>query len=76
MLASQGHRDQAFKALGLTRRPNDSFIRAGLEAALGERERAARLLHESGYRPWMHRDLAYELWPLRDYPPFKDWLME
>ena len=74
VLANQGHRDQAYRALGLIRRPNDPFIRAGLEAALGERERAMRLLRESGYEPWMHVDRGYEFWPLRDYPAFKEWL--
>ena len=74
VLANQGHRDQAYRALGLIQRPNDPFARAGLEAALGEREQAMRLLRETGYEPWMHVDLGYEFWPLRDYPAFKEWL--
>ena len=71
MLARQGQRDQAFRAVGLTRLPNDLVVRAWVEAALGERERAMELLREAGYETDAH-GLAtnHKMDSLRDYPPF------
>ncbi len=48
VLASQGHRDEAYGALGLTAAPDSRFIRAWLEAALGEPERAMEALRQLG----------------------------
>ena len=53
-----------------------AYQRAGIAAALGERERAMQLLRRSG--PWLfvpgsrrgHMDPRLE--PLWDYPPFKE----
>jgi tetratricopeptide (TPR) repeat protein len=76
VLASQGYRDQAFRAVGLTRGSDDLIVRAWVEAALGERERAMELLRENGYTPRMQglHGLASmsrfsTLW---DYPPFQE----
>ena len=71
VLARQGQRDQAFRAVGLTRLPNDLVVRAWVEAALGERERAMELLREAGYETDAH-GLAtnHKMDSLRDYPPF------
>ena len=74
VLAIQGHRDQTYKAIGLARLSDSPGVHAWVEAALGERERAMELLHESG--PWMQRphEATHPMfgwfWPLRDYPPF------
>ena len=50
VLVMQGHRDQAFRAIGLTPFSNDLVVRAWVEAALGEPERAMELLRECGGR--------------------------
>jgi tetratricopeptide (TPR) repeat protein len=71
VLANQGKRDQAFSAVGLTGRSNSLTIRAWVEAALGERERAMELLRERGREFDMHElGLSVRFESLRDYPPF------
>lgn len=72
VLARQGHRDQAFRALGLTPYSKLLVPRAGVEAALGEQERAMELLRENGYTP----GLAAHHWfsSLWDYPPFQEFI--
>ena len=78
VLARQGHRDQAFRALGLTPLSGDLIVRAGLEAALGERERAMELLRESGYTPALQSRHGLVSWhrfsTLWDYPPFQEFI--
>ncbi len=75
VLASQGQRDQAYRAVGVTGWSNNLVVRAWIEAALGERERAMELLRETGYRPTKGHD-PYVSWrrfeSLRDYPPFAE----
>ena len=77
VLARQGHRDQAFRALGLTGYSNHLYLRAELEAALGERERAMELLREAGWKLDMHGGFANlgSFESLRDYPPFVEEFM-
>ena len=71
VLARQGHRDQAFRAVGLTSYSNHLVVRAWVEAALGERERAMELWREAGLEIDAHElALSHLLEPLRDYPPF------
>jgi tetratricopeptide (TPR) repeat protein len=72
VLARQGQRDQAFRALGLSPYSQMLSLRAWVEAALGERERAMELLREAGWKLDMHGGFADlgKLEPLRDYPPF------
>ncbi len=75
MLAMQGQRDQAYRAVGLTAFSNDLAVRAWVEAALGERERAMELLQESGYRPDMNgHDLGYWMDSMKDYPPYQKFI--
>ena len=75
VLASQGQRDQAYAAVGLTAWPNSLFVRATLEAALGERERAMELLQERGYRPDLYEHVtSYWMDSLRDYPPYQEFI--
>ena len=71
MLASKGQRDQAFRAFGLAPNLNNLVVRARIEAALGERERAMELLREAGFQTDAH-GLAMLHWftALKDYPPF------
>ena len=80
VLASQGHRDQAFRALGLAPYSNNLGLRAHVEAALGERERAMELLREhrengSGGIGGPHGP-ASNFWfsSLWDYPPFQEFI--
>ena len=75
VLASQGQRDEAFRALGI-RLSSNPMVRAWVEAALGERERAMELLREAGYEPDIHElgNLG-RLESLRDYPPFVEEFM-
>ncbi len=73
VLARQGHRDQAFRAVGLTRYSPHLVFRAQLEAALGQRERAVELLRESGWESDMHGIVIANRWnTLLDYPPFQE----
>ena len=74
-LASQGKRDQAYRAhrtIGIN--SNDPGSIDWIEAASGERERAMELLRESGYEPDVHRGLGF-LESMRDYPPFVEEFM-
>ena len=73
-LASQGKRDQAFRTIGVTSYSNLPEVRAWIEAALGERERAMELLRESGFEIEIHRGLGL-LESLREYPPFVEEFM-
>ena len=76
VLANQGHRDQAFRALGQTPFANDLVVRAAVEALLGEKERAMDLLREVGSQPdfqglhGLARQRQFR--SLLDYPPFQD----
>ena len=72
VLASQGQRDQAYRAVGLTGWSNNLVVRAWVEAALGERERAMELLREKGSQP-LH-DTSYWFDSLRDYPPYQEFI--
>ena len=74
VLASQGHRDQAFEAVALTQYSDDLVVRAWVEAALGERERAMELLRENGSKPGSQGIHAGVYWlrSMRDYPPFQE----
>ena len=73
VLARQDHRDQAFRAVALTRDSTDVGIRAWVEAALGEQERAVGLLRELGYEPDMHHlAVTNRFRSLLDYQPFQE----
>ncbi|MCH7876150.1 MAG: hypothetical protein IH965_12725 [Gemmatimonadetes bacterium] len=73
VLARQGHRDQAFRAVGLTKWTTNLVVRAWGEAALGERERAVELLRESGVEFYMHNlAMTNHCDSLLDYPPFQE----
>ena len=78
VLAMQGHRDQAFRAVALTAWSNNLVVRAWVEAALGERERAMELLGENGYTPEMQEPhglaSSYQFSSLWDYPPFQEFI--
>ena len=75
VLAMQGQRNQAYRAVGLTRWSNDLAVRAWLEAALGERERAMELLQEGGWRPDMDgHNTSYWEDSLKDYPPYQEFI--
>ena len=75
VLAMQGQREQAYRAVGLTRWSNNLVVRAWVEAALGERERAMELLQERGYRPDIYgHDPGYWMDSLRDYPPYQEFI--
>ena len=73
VLAMQGYRDEAFRAVGLTAWSNDLVVRAWVEAALGERERAMELLQESGYQP-TEPGRSYWMDSMRDYPPYQEFI--
>ena len=75
VLAMQGHRDQAF-SLVLTWWPNSLVVRAWVEAALGEPERAMELLREYGYTAEMvgPHGIGRRFESLRDYPPLQEFL--
>ena len=50
-------------------------VRAWVEAALGERERAMELLQEDGYQPAMYgHDMGYRMDSMRDYPPYQEFI--
>jgi len=53
---------------------DDLVVRAWVEAALGERERAMELLRENGSKPGSQGIHAGVYWlrSLRDYPPFQE----
>jgi len=71
VLASQGRRDQSFRAVGLTPYSNFPLVLAWVEAALGERVRAMELLREGGFELDPHRRRWLGKWEsMRDYPPF------
>ena len=74
VLAMQGYRDQAFRAVGLTAWSNDLAVRAWVEAALGERERAMELLREKGYQPLIEPERGYWMDSMRDYPPYQEFI--
>ena len=74
VLARQGQRDQAYRAVGLTAWPNSLGVRSWVEAALGERERAVELLRERGRRPDIYGDTFYKWDSLRDYPPYQEFI--
>ena len=71
VLAMQGQRDQAYRAVGLTAWSNNLVVRAWVEAGFGERERAMELLQESGYQP-TEPDRSYWMDSMRDYPPYQE----
>ena len=55
----------------------NAYWRAGIAAALGERERAMQLLRQSGPLNWYPNLLEHvdpNLEPLWDYPPFQELL--
>ena len=83
--ARRGDREEAYRisrlleerdrSLNLPQSPEDgAYERARIAAALGERERAMELLHQSRTHRYsdVHLDLVFE--PLWDYPPFKELL--
>ncbi len=73
VLARQGHRDQAFRAVGLTRWTTNLVVRAWVEATLGERKQAVRLLRESGIQiDKQHFGTGGRFESLLDYPPFQE----
>ena len=75
VLAMQGQRDQAYGAVGLTAWSNNFGVRAWVEAALGERERAMELLRESGYQPGTNgHDMGYWMDSMKDYPPYQEFI--
>ncbi len=77
MLASQGHRDQAYEAVGVSNWPDDLVVHAWVEGALGEPERAMELLREKGRwggEQGIHGLAHYWLWSLRDYPPLREFI--
>ena len=74
VLARQGQRDQAYRAVGLAERSNNLAVRAWVEAALGERERAMELLQESGYKPDFHGSGSYWMDSVMDYPPYQEFI--
>ena len=78
VFARQGHRDQAFRAVGLSPYSNDLEVRAWVEAALGEPERATELLRERGYHSEMvgpHGIASMRYFEsLLDYPPFQEFI--
>ena len=74
-LASQGERDQAFRTVSVTSYSNLPIVRAWIEAALGERERAMELLRESGFEIEIHGGRLGFLESMREYPPFVEEFM-
>ena len=73
VLARQGHREEALRAVGLTRWTTNLVVRAWVEAALGEREQAVRLLRESGIQiDKQHFGTDGRFESLLDYPPFQE----
>ena len=79
VLASQGYRNQAYRAVSLSQW-NDIGVHTWVEAALGERERAMELLREiRAQRDGAKVDMLdmhggylslHRLESMRDYPPF------
>ena len=75
VLAKQGQREQAYRAVGLTAWSSNLVVRSWVEAALGERERAMELLQESGIRFDIYgHDTSYWWDSLRDYPPYQEFI--
>ena len=71
VLARQGHRERAYRAVGMSGYPNNTSVLASIEAALGERERAMELLRDGGFEfDVLHSGGLAPLESLRDYPPF------
>ena len=72
VLVMQGHRDQAFRAIGLVGRSDNLVVRAWVEAALGERELAMELLWEAGFPSEGHRGNYWMDNSMGDYPPYQE----
>ena len=75
VLAMQGQREQAYSAVGLTAYSSELRVRASVEAALGERERALELLQKDGYRPEIYEDPHFlPEDSMKDYPPYQEFI--